>query len=256
VIHARRLRRDRRAPGARAHRAATRSEEIPMLKHSLRLFALAGALAFGAAAHAAGPYEAGKQYFLVEPAQPTATGDKAEVLEVFSYACPACNMFQATMQKLKSALPANAELVYLPASFRPDEDWPVFQRAYYAAQALGITDRTHDATFDAVWKDDGPLRIADARTRQPIKPAPTIEDVAKFYAQFGVKPDEFVGVANSFAVNTKMKRADAQIKAYGVDSTPTLVVNGKYRLTAASAGGVDQVVPLVQYLLAKDGPAH
>jgi thiol:disulfide interchange protein DsbA len=164
-------------------------------------------------------------------------------------------MFQPTIAKLKAALPANAQMAYLPAAFRPDEDWPVFQRAFFAAQALGITDRTHEATFDAVWKDDGPLRIADARTHQPVKPAPTIDDVAKFYAGFGVKPDEFVGVANSFAVNTKMKRADAQIKAYGVDSTPTLVVNGKYRLTAASAGGVDKVVPLVQFLIAKESAA-
>jgi protein dithiol oxidoreductase (disulfide-forming) len=226
-----------------------------MLMRSLRLFTLAGGLALAAAVQAAEPFEAGKQYFLVEPAQPTGTGDRIEVLEVFSYACPACNMFQPTVAKLKAALPANAQMDYLPAAFRPDEDWPVFQRAFFAAQALGITDRTHEATFDAVWKDDGPLRIADARTHQPVKPAPTIDDVAKFYAGFGVKPDEFVGVANSFAVNTKMKRADAQIKAYGVDSTPTLVVNGRYRLTAASAGGVDKVVPLVQFLIAKESAA-
>jgi thiol:disulfide interchange protein DsbA len=49
-----------------------------------------------------------------------------------------------------------------------------------------------------------------------------------------------------------MKRADAQIKAYGVDSTPTLVVNGKYRLTVASAGGVDKLVPLIKFLVAKE----
>ena len=59
-------------------------------------------------------------------------------------------------------------------------------------------------------------------------------------------------LASSFAINTKMKRADAMLKAYGVDSTPTLIVNGKYRLTTQSAGGVDKIVPLIQFLLAKD----
>ncbi|MGH8174375.1 MAG: thiol:disulfide interchange protein DsbA/DsbL, partial [Rhodanobacteraceae bacterium] len=63
---------------------------------------------------------------------------------------------------------------------------------------------------------------------------------------------DFVGTANSFAVNTKMKRADAQIKAYGVDSTPTMVVNGKYRITAQSAGGWDKVPALVKYLIAQE----
>lgn len=162
-------------------------------------------------------------------------------------------MFQPTMHKVKEALPANAELVYLPASFRPDEDWPVFQRAFYAAQSLGIVDKTHDATFDAVWKDDGTLRISDAATHRPVKPMPTIEDVARFYATTaGIKAEDFVGVANSFAVNTKMKRADAQIKASGVDSTPTIIVNGKYRLTASSAGSIDKVVPLVKFLIEKE----
>ena len=209
-------------------------------------------LAFATAAHADDAFVAGTHYFVIEPPQPAPT-DKVEVVEVFSYACPACNMFEPTMQKLKAALPANAELVYLPASFRPDEDWPVFQRAFYTAQALGVVDKTHEATFGLVWKDDGTLRISDAKTHRPKDPMPTIEDVAKAYGTFGVKADEFVATANSFAVNTKMKRADAMLKAYGVDSTPTLVVNGKYRLTAASAGGLDKVAPLVKFLVEKEG---
>jgi thiol:disulfide interchange protein DsbA len=209
-------------------------------------------VAFATAAHADDAFVAGTHYFAVEPPQPTST-DKVEIVEVFSYACPACNMFEPTVQKLKAALPANAELVYLPASFRPDEDWPVFQRAFYTAQALGVIDKTHEATFDLVWKDDGPLRISDAKTHKPANPMPTIEDVAKAYGKFGVKADEFTATANSFAVNTKMKRADAMLKAYGVDSTPTLVVNGKYRLTVASAGGLDKVIPLVKFLIEKEG---
>jgi thiol:disulfide interchange protein DsbA len=193
-------------------------------------------------------YEAGKQYFLVEPPQPTTTGDKIEVLEVFSYACPACNSFQTIANKIKSELPPNAQMAYLPAAFRPDEDWPVFQRAFYAAQALGLLEKTHDAMFDAVWKE-GSLKITDPVTHKVVQPMPTIEDVAKFYAKYGVKADEFVGTANSFAVNAKMKRADAQVKALGVDSTPTIVVNGKYRLNAQSAGGWDKVPALVTYLV-------
>jgi len=193
-------------------------------------------------------YEAGKQYFLVEPPQPTTTGDKVEVLEVFSYACPACNAFQLTANKIKSELPPNAQMAYLPAAFRADEDWPVFQRAFFAAQALGLVDKTHDAMFDAVWKE-GSLKISDPVSHKVVQPLPTIDDIAKFYAKYGVKAEDFVGTANSFAVNAKIKRADAQVKAYGVDSTPTIIVNGKYRLTSASAGGWDKVPALVTYLV-------
>ena len=129
----------------------------------------------------------------------------------------------------------------------------MFQRAYYTAQALGIADKSHDATFDAVWKEtDSKLRISDAVTHQPIKPMPTTEDVAQFFTKYGVKAEDAVATANSFAINAKMKRADAMLKAYGVDSTPTLVVAGKYRLTVGSAGSIDQVIPLVKYLIAKE----
>jgi thiol:disulfide interchange protein DsbA len=216
---------------------------------SKRFVAVLLGLAVLALAHAqALPYEAGKQYFLVEPPQPTTTGDKIEVLEVFSYACPACNAFQTIANKIKSDLPANAEMAYLPAAFRPDEDWPVFQRAFFAAQSLGLVEKTHDAMFDAVWKE-GSLKITDPVTHKIVQPMPTIEDVAKFYARYGVTAEEFVGTANSFAVNTKMKRADSQVKTLGVDSTPTIVVNGKYRVTGASAGGMDKVPAVVAYLV-------
>lgn len=226
-----------------------------MLKPAI---ALLFGLAFASLAHAAGdaPFEAGKNWFAVEPPQPTHSGDKIEVVEIFSYACPACNAFESTVDKLKAALPSNAELIYLPASFRPDEDWPVFQRAYYTAQAMGIADKTHQATFDAIWKSEGTLRISDPKTNRPIKPMPTIEDVAKFYSTFGVKAEDVIATANSFAINAKMKQADAQLKAYGVDSTPSIIVNGKYRLTAQSAGGFDKVIPLVKFLIEKDSAAH
>ena len=199
-------------------------------------------------AQAVQQFEAGKQYFLVEPAQPTTTGDKIEVLEVFSYACPACNLFQVVANKIKSSLPKNAEMTYLPAAFRTDEDWPVFQRAFFASQALGLVEKTHDAMFDAVWKE-GSLKINDPVTHKLVQPMPTIDDVAKFYAKYGVKAEDFTGTANSFAVNAKIKRADALVKTYGVDSTPTIIVNGKYRITGASAGGMDKVPALVTYLI-------
>jgi len=85
-----------------------------------------------------------------------------EVIEVFSYACPACNSFRPLLDGLKASLP-KVKLAYVAASFRPDEDWLVFQRAFYAAQRLGIAETTHSAMFDAVWKS-GELAIMNEQT--------------------------------------------------------------------------------------------
>ena len=179
-------------------------------------------------------WEAGKHYFVIDPPQPTSSGDKIEVTEVFSYGCPACNASYPFVDKLKQHLPANAVMNFVPASFNPAEDWPMFQRAYLAAKALGIADKSHDAIFDAVWKS-GELATLDRTTNRLKSPQPSLEDAAKYYEKFGVKAEEFLATANSFTINTRVKQADAYVKNTGVDQTPTIIVNGKYRLTTSSA---------------------
>jgi thiol:disulfide interchange protein DsbA len=220
-------------------------------------------LGLGAAAHAASAsasaaanWVEGTNYFLLQPPQATAVAaGKVEVTEVFSFACPACNSFYPIVDQLKAALPPNAELDFVPASFRPDEDWPVFQRAFYAAQVLGIEQRTHDALFDAIWKT-GELAVIDPRTQRLRVPVPNIQDIAGFYARTaGVKPETFVSTANSFGVDTRMRQADQLVKDYRVEGTPTIIVNGKYRLDVQSAGSPGRVIELVKFLVAKEAPA-
>jgi len=200
-----------------------------------------------------GKWVEGKHYFRIDPAQPTSSPGKIEVTEVFSYGCPACFQYHGVVDDLAKNLPRGTVMTYTPASFRPDENWPLLQRAYLTAQAFGVDKQSHDAMFDAVFKS-GELGIIDLQTNKPKAQSawPTIDDVAKFYAKFGVKPEEFAATANSFTINTKMKRADELIRAYEVDSTPTIVVNGKYRLTPNSAGGYAQSVELVQWLISKE----
>lgn len=216
----------------------------------LAVVALSGA----GAANSAQYWTQGQNYFLLQPAQPTSVGPgKVEVTEVFSYACPACNRFYPIVDKLKAALPANAEMTFVPAAFNQAEDWPMFQRAFFAAQAMGIEKKTHDAMFDAVWKT-GELAVVDPGTDRLRSPAPKIEDTAKWYAKIaGINADTFVTTANSFGVDTKTRQADQYIRAAQVDQTPTIIVNGKYRVTVGSAGGDDKVVDLVLYLVTQEG---
>jgi protein dithiol oxidoreductase (disulfide-forming) len=213
----------------------------------LLVFAVAGAACY------AQTWTEGTNYFAVNPPlHTTVQPGKVEVLEVFSYACPACNAFQPVMKQLRASLPPNAQIAYLPASFRPDEDWSMFQRAFFTAQALGVVDKTHDAMFDAVWQT-GELATFDQRTRRIKNPLPTIEDAARFYARTaGVKPETFLATAKSFGVESKMKIADSEIGMAQALSTPTIIVNGKYRLQAQTAGGLDQMVQLIKYLVARE----
>ncbi|MGA2707504.1 MAG: thiol:disulfide interchange protein DsbA/DsbL [Steroidobacteraceae bacterium] len=227
------------------------------MSHITSFAALLGLLILCAAPPASGAeqWTEGVNYFLVPRARPAVTlpHDKVEVTEVFSYGCPACNAFLPVMHKLAKSLPANAVLDYVPASFNASEDWPMFQRAYYAAQALGIAEKTHDAMFDAVWKNRT-LATFDPTMQHLVDHMPTIEDAAKFYNKVaGVPVQSFLDKANKdFGVDTNMRNAEAFIEACRVASTPTIVVNGKYRLDAGSAGGPDQLIELVNWLVAKE----
>jgi len=210
------------------------------------------ALAVAMPTHGAEQWTEGVNYFLIQPARtPSQPAGKVRVTEVFSYACPACNIFQPTMHKLKQAMPANVVVDYLPAAFNTAEDWPMFQLAYVTAQILGVDQQTHDAMFDAVWKG-GDLSITDS-TRGLKSRMPTIEDAAKFYNQrAGVPVEKFIATSKSFSADLKVRTDEELMTAYKVDRTPTIVVNGKYRMQVESAGGNDQLIDLVKYLVAKE----
>ncbi|MDR2013124.1 MAG: thiol:disulfide interchange protein DsbA/DsbL [Rhodanobacter sp.] len=219
-----------------------------MLKH---LGLLCASVCFAAIAAAAPPaplapsaapatptttWEEGKNYFLIDPPQPTASGRRVEVLEIFSYACPHCAHFQPYAEKIKQSLPAYATFDYMPAAFNPS--WEPFARAYYAAQSLGVLEQTHQALYDALHRDHIPMR--------------TIDELAGFYAQSGVDKAKFLSAASSFETESKLRRAADIVKGDGIEGTPSVVVNGKYRITGESAGGYDQMIDLINYLVKKE----
>ena len=179
--------------------------------------------------------EAGKNYFVIDPAQPTASGDKVEVLEIFSYACIHCAHFQPYADEIKSKLPAYAKFDYMPAIF--NEQWEAYARAFYTAQALGLLGKTHQSLFDAVHRDHRQFRSFD--------------EIAAFYAEQGANLEQFKQTAASFEVESKLARSREMVPKLGVDGTPTLVIDGKYRLAAGSAGGYPQLVELVNVLVEK-----
>jgi protein dithiol oxidoreductase (disulfide-forming) len=244
------------ALAAAAVTARRRQTSVPAPSGRRRRIAWLAMTLLGAAsaAYCDSRWVAGVHYFLITPAQPTGLPPgKIQVTEIFSYACPGCNRFYPVVDRLRDSLPVNAVLDFLPASFRPDEDWPMFQRAYLTAKEMGIDKRTHDAMFDAVWKS-GELAVFDPATQRARHPPPSLPDAARFYAQAaGIKPEVFLATATSFAVDVKVQQADELIRNYAIGETPSIVVNGKYRLNPVSAGGYDETIELVKWLVDQEG---
>jgi thiol:disulfide interchange protein DsbA len=211
---------------------------------------LAGGVAWSASAT---QFREGTHYATLPVKQATQVAPgKVEVTEVFSYGCPACNQFQPTMARIKAALPKNAELAFVHASWIESESWPLFQRSFLAAQSLGIAEKSHEAMFAAVWGQNGPLAIVDARTGRVKNPKPTIQDVARFHASRGDCTEaEFLAAAKSFSVSSRMKQSDELIKRYAAPSTPCLVVGGTYRIDLDSISSDEELIALIRFLVQK-----
>ena len=205
------------------------------------LLATAACAADTAPSAAARQWVAGSDYLVLDPPVATSTGNKIEVVEVFSYACPHCAHFQTYVDELKSKLPANAQFVLVPAVF--NAAWEPFARAFYTAQALGLLDKTHQALFDALHRDHLPIASIDA--------------LAKFYAGYGADSATFLSTASSFVIDAKIAHGNDLVRDYHVEGTPTLIVNGKYRVAMNSERSIGpaEAIKLTLYLVQQEGQA-
>ena len=182
-------------------------------------------------------FEAGVHYMMVQPAQPTNDAGKVEVVEVFGYLCPHCANFQPFIEPWSKQKPEFVEFRRMPVVFQ--RAWEPFARFYYASEALGILDQAHPAIFKAIHTERQRLR--------------SDEDLGAFVSQFGVSADDYATAARSFAVDTKIRRSTTMSQRYGVTGTPSVIINGKYRVTAKMAGGHAELIEVIEYLVNLEG---
>lgn len=180
---------------------------------------------------------AGVDYEIMPIPQPAYGHGKIEVAEVFSYRCIHCAEFQPLVNAWKNTMPADVRWEYVPAVF--GGSWDEFARAYFAAEILGVQKRTHDAVFKGVFVD------------QLIKTG-TSDEIADLYAKFGVDRVKFVSTARSFGVTTKLNRARQFALRTGVTGTPTIIVNGKYRVNVTKDRGFPGMLATTTFLIAKE----
>ena len=199
-----------------------------------KLLVLLFLLVNSAALQAAG-YTEGVEYKALPP-QPTDTGDKIEVLEFFWYGCPHCYTFEPYIKAWKKTKPDNVEFVRVPAIFRPD--WEIQARTYYALTNMGAIEDLHEKIFAAIHND-----------KKKLDKKATLTD---FVVKNGVDRKKFEEEYNSFSVDTMVRKAKKKQTAYKIQGVPSIVVNGKYLSSASMSGSYDNLVKILDYLVAKE----
>jgi len=188
-----------------------------------RLFGfLAAAAAFMLAASGVPAQTPGTDYLLVKTPQPTASGQRVEVLEFFWYGCPHCNTLQPPLETWLRKKPADVEFKRVPAAF--NQSWLQLARTYYALDAMNLTGKLHQEVFAAIHEK----RVLDPKVlmRDP-------KSLFEWVAGKGVERQKFIDTYNSFAVNSRTRGTLELTRKYDIPGTPAIVVDGRY-LTAPS----------------------
>lgn len=211
-----------------------------MKRHLALFLALAATLLFGSLSVSAATYEEGDAYQALAQPQPTASGNKIEVIEMFWYGCPHCYQFDPLVERWKQTLAADVEFIQIPVMFRPE--WEVQARAFYTAQALKVSDKIHHAMFTAMHE-----------LRRPVNDQ---AQVMALFRENGVSEADFKRAWGSFGVESKVRRTLDIHKRYGVNSVPTMIVNGKYQTSASMAQDNKAVLKVVDFLIEKERAAR
>lgn len=206
------------------------------MKKWLGLIGISLLLAAGSASAA---LQAGREYKPLTPPQPVETGAKIEVIEFFWYSCPHCYDLEPTLKKWVARLPKDVEFRRIPAVLA--DSWAPNARTFYTLEALGELGRLHGDVFDAIHA--GHVRLENEKIQ------------FEWMAKKGIDGKKFSDAWNSFSVQSKTKRAEQLTHAYGIDArdvgVPALIVDGKYLTMISMAGGPDQLMKVLDELIAK-----
>lgn len=193
------------------------------------------------ATQAAEKFEEGKHYEVLSKPIPVTLEDGKDVAvwEIFGYGCPHCFNLEPALERWKTTLNEGVQYQPVPALF--GRHWDVHGQAYVTAELMGVSDVTHAEFFNAI-------HIRKKRLN-------SIEAFADVAAEFGIDKDKFLKMSKSFAVNVKMNQAKTWVRSAGITSTPSMVVNGKYRITGQTAGSNVRMLEVVNFLIEKEQAA-
>ena len=183
----------------------------------------------------AAPYTEGKEYMEIVPAVRGADESKIEVTEVFAYSCPHCFHFEPIVEAWAKKQKPDVKFIQSHAMWSPQMEPHL--RGFYTSIALKIKNKTHMAVFNAIHLEHKNLVNA--------------EQWADFFATYGISKEKAISTYNSFGVSSQIKQAEARARSYKITSTPEMVVDGKYRIGAREAGGQEEMLKVVDYLVTK-----
>ena len=197
----------------------------------LKLVVVAAALLAGSAFASPTAPKNGAEYTTLKTPQPVlAEGKKVEVIEFFMYHCPACYALEpailAWVKKQGDGIVFRR--IHLPLTGENDPEAHMF----LTLEAMKLEESLH-AKLLSTWHVERRRLKSDA-------------DNLDWAVKNGVDKDKYLAMYNSFSVITKLKSAGRVASTYEVNSTPTLIVNGRYLTNPSMVDASNPGIPRPQ----------
>jgi thiol:disulfide interchange protein DsbA len=182
---------------------------------------------------AAEKFQDNVNYFEIFPGYPGSEAGKIEVTEFFWYSCPHCFDFEPHLAQWLASKPADVNFIKVPVSFNATARFHA--ETYYALQMMAVAEEVHQKIFAAI--HDKKRKLAD------------VDAMADFLDEQGVDAQKYRQTIKSFAVQTRVNRAEEMARRFSITGVPAIVVNGAWR--TGRTHDYQEMLTLVDFLINK-----
>lgn len=172
--------------------------------------------------------------YKVIPQQALADPGRIEVVEFFYYGCRWCNEAEPYIREWLQRKPADVVFRRQPAI--RSTRWITLTKAFYILEAEGKLSALHAQLFNAYHRDE--LNLDDEAV------------LTDWLVKHGLKRERVEAALGSPELMAKVEAARAATYAYQVETTPSVVVDGRYLTSSGMTGGVAALMPVVDALVA------
>jgi len=179
-------------------------------------------------------FVAGVHYQVLATPVPTmAAAGQIEVCEFFMFTCPHCFSLEPFAEDWAERQDQTVAFEQVPVLW--NELARLHAQAFYTAEALGRRGDIVVPMFEEIHERGNALG--------------SVDEIRAFFSRQGISADEFDSAFTSRRVENSLRRAAELNERYGIDSTPTLTVNGRFVTGPSMAGSYAGVFDVVDALV-------
>ena len=181
------------------------------MRLSFKLLALCVLLLTGFAAHGFAQLQG--TYEVVGPVPAAHSLNTVKMEEFLNFTCPHCNNFREAAKPVYAKYGKRLQATYVPILFRGQSDTPL--RLFFIAERQGRGEEMMGLIFDATFRYG--VNINDPK-------------IMSYVARSAGLADEFRDQYDAEWVQEKIRQAHLRADKFGIEATPTIVLNGSLRL--------------------------